>query len=56
MLSGKGGNCGRPPYLQAVSDRNHDGRLLLAFLWRLDGEAASAPDDGEDVEEVDREH
>src|SRR5437762_274100 len=56
VLGGKGRYRSGPTNLLAAGDGNHDGCLLLALLWRLDGEAFSASDDGEDVQEVDREH
>jgi len=56
MFCGKGRDCSGPANLRAAGDGDHDGRLLLALLWRLDGEAASTPNNREDVEEVDGKH
>src|SRR5438045_1802282 len=47
MLGGKCRCRHGPSYLSAACDRDHDGRLLLAFLRCLDLETAAASDDGE---------
>src|SRR2546427_242732 len=44
---------GRSANLPAACNGNHNGRLLLTFLRRLNGETTAAGDDGKDVQEVD---
>src|ERR1035441_2260221 len=56
VLRSKRRDGGGASYLRTTRYRDHDSRLSLTFLRRLDGEAAAAPDNREDVEEIDGEH
>jgi len=56
VLGGERRHFGCAANLHAACDWNHDSRLLLTFLRRLDGETAGTRDDSEDVEKVDGEH